>query len=436
MPVHRGRFFPQIESTGQQSQTFTILLWGRDWSRQEVNDLLDVETLQAYLSSLTKPSCSVRVCVPDDQAWTRELAARLGLDCEAVNPQNPAEQTGRIFPNAGLAGAVETSLACNADVLVSNERVWFPYIEECEKLGFLISDTSFVKRLLEWFVRGHDVPWSFSQQIWDLTWTGFYAMTEQETFHPGFEFLEVAQQKNAPASAQEVGRTLIHNRLPNICFTRDRLLFWEVQQRVAKRKRWRRQEFTFETAYFLNFYYMLLYGGFDHLSLVVNEALQLGLPERRVGATYEAFLERLALSEKAIHDLFTAPTLTEFIARIGALRNYAAHRGSIMPTKVVNRPDREPTAEELDRKIDEQEVQFGPLLPLLPGQMGNRLRTMMRQNLLMAYYEEQGEVVDGLVHLKLNGNDCFIHPLNDTMWNFSNYLKFTNAVLVALSAKI
>ncbi len=52
MPLHRGRFFYEVESTGRKRQTFTIFLWTNEWSLDAVGNLADVETLQAYLSSL------------------------------------------------------------------------------------------------------------------------------------------------------------------------------------------------------------------------------------------------------------------------------------------------------------------------------------------------------------------------------------------------
>ena len=80
-------------------------------------------------------------------------------------------------------------------------------------------------------------------------------MTEQRTFSVGMDFLYVAHKNNLNAEAQETGRSLVHNRLPNICFTRDRLLFYEIQKMAARRAKWKRQEFAFEIGYYLNFYY-------------------------------------------------------------------------------------------------------------------------------------------------------------------------------------
>ena len=78
-------------------------------------------------------------------------------------------------------------------------------------------------------------------------------MTEQRTLAVGIDFLYEASKKKVNAEAQETGRSLVHNRLSNICFTRDRLLFYGVQKMAALRAKWKRQDFAFETSYYLNF---------------------------------------------------------------------------------------------------------------------------------------------------------------------------------------
>jgi hypothetical protein len=154
-------------------------------------------------------------------------------------------------------------------------------------------------------------------------------MTESETFRRGMEFLHAAGKKKADTDGQETGRSLVHNRLPNICFTRDRLLFYEIQRLTSVRGHWKRQAFSFEIAYYLNFYYPVLYGGFDQLALVTNQILKLGLPEKNVGATYAGFLDALKAKSVALHGIFTDAKHVEFIKRIGALRHFASHRGSL-----------------------------------------------------------------------------------------------------------
>jgi hypothetical protein len=256
-------------------------------------------------------------------------------------------------------------------------------------------------------------------------------MTEQRTLGVGMDFLYAAQKQKANAETQETGRSLVNNRLPNICFTRDRLLFYEIQKMAARRAKWKRQEYAFEISYYLNFYYPLLYGGFDHVALLVNHCLQLGLPEKSVGATYQSFLEALKARNLSLYGIFTDPKQLEFIKRIGYLRHYASHRGSLTPGKLIEKPDKELTDDEVDAMI--VAAGMDELLTFMPqGEMRETFQTVLRNNFRMAHYEKEGKAADGIVPVLLDGKWGYIRPANDTDWNFKNFLFFVNWTLTEL----
>ena len=310
-----------------------------------------IEALRAYGSSLNPRVCSIEFLVPASDTETAKWLKTCNISFKSVEVRKASPETAKKVADGELADSTETALSCDSDAMVVNKHEWFPYIEDLEELGLFLTDAAFLKRQCEIFTRGYDVPWAFSLPIWNLTWTGFYHMTERPTFQVGFAFLNAALKKGVDGEARETGRSLLYNRLPNICFTRDRLLFFEIQRLRARRAKWQRQEFKFEIAYYLNFYYPLLYGGFDQLALLVSQTLKLGLAEKSVGATYKSFLDALQAKNPAIHAVFTDAKHSEFIRRIGALRHYASHRGSLMPSKLLEKPDREPTNEELDAEI-------------------------------------------------------------------------------------
>jgi len=431
MPVVRGRFLPAIESAGRVKRCFDILLWGNHWSERNLSDLDHVDGLREYLRSLTPRFCGVRLIVPSPHAETIDMAKALNCRVTLVEVANPDKSTSARIQDEDLATAVQTAIACDADALVVTNEEWFPHFEDIEKLGVFLADTGFLKHHCEMFSRGHDAPWSFSLSIWNLTWTAFYQMAEPETFRVGLDFLSAAWKKQADNDGQETGRSLVHNRLPNICFTRDRLLFYEIQRLVSVRRRWERQSFSFETAYYLNFYYPVIYGGFDQLALVVNQILKLGLPDRKVGATYAGFLDLLKTKSSELHAIFSDTKHVEFIKRIGALRHFASHRGSLMPTQLIEKPDKEPTDSELDAEISAAGID--EMLEIVPeGELRESFRANLRHKFKMAHYEKSGNVLDGIVPIVLDGKFAFIHPATDTDWNFQRFLRFMNQVFVAL----
>jgi hypothetical protein len=431
MPLVRGRFVPEIESAGRVKRCFDILLWGNHWSKRNLSDLDQVDVLREYLRSLTPRFCGIRLLVPSPHAETIDMAKALNCRVTVVATTNPDKNTSARVQDEELATAVQTAIGCDADALVVTNEKWFPYLEDIEKLGVFLVDTGFLKRYCEIFSRGHDAPWSFSLSIWNQTWTAFYQMAESETFRSGTDFLSAAWKKKADNDGQETGRSLVHNRLPNICFTRDRLLFYEVQRLSSVRNRRERQSFSFETAYYLNFYYPVIYAGFDQLALVVNQILKLGLPDKKIGATYAGFLDILKAKSSELHAIFTDTKHVEFIKRIGALRHFASHRGSLMPTQLLEKPDKEPTNPELDAEISR--AGLDEMLEILPeGELRESFRANLHHKFKIAHYEKSGNVVDGVVPIVIDGKFGFILPATDTDWNFQRFLLFMNQVFVAL----
>ena len=431
MPNVRGRFIPEIESTGRLKKCLDVLLWCNDWKRQNMVDLDEIEVLRDYLRSIRPSFCGIRLLVPSAHKHTAEALEKLNVKFLPIEIRNATAEILKSMGGEDVANAVETAMACDADALAVTNLEWLPYAEDIDDLGLCLTDTSFLKYYCEIFVRGHDVPWAFSPMIWGLTWNGFYQMTEHRTLSVGMDFLYAAQKKNANADAQETGRTLVHNRLPNICFTRDRLLFYVIQKMAAQRAKWKRQEYAFEIGYYLNFYYPLIFGGFDHIALLVNQSLQLGIPDKNVGATYQGFLAALKAKNSTLHGIFTNPEHVEFMGRIGYLRHYASHRGSLAPAKLLEKPDKEFSDVELDAMI--AEAGMDDFLKYVPeGELRESFRQTLRFNFKMALYEKRGKMVEGVVPVMLKGKFGFIIPVNDTEWNFRKFLLFMNQVFMEL----
>ena len=420
-----------MESTGRLKKCLDVLLWSNDWGRQNFADLDEVEVLRDYLRSIRPSFCAIRLFVPVVHAGTVSLLEKLNIKFISVEISNATQEISKTIGEQELANAAQTAFACDADVLVVTNPDWLPYAEELDDLGLFLTDTSFLRYYCEIFVRGHDVPWAFDSKTWALTWTGFYQMTEQRTLSVGMDFLYEAHKKNLNADAQEAGRSLVHNRLPNICFTRDRLLFYGIQKMAARRAKWKRQEFSFEIGYYLNFYYPLIYGGFDHIALLVNQSLQLGLAEKNVGATYQSFLDALKAKNAVLHAIFTDAKQVEFIKRIAYLRHYASHRGSLAPGKLLEKPAKEPTDDEVDAMIAEAGID--DLVMYVPeGELRESFRQSLRYNFRMQYYEKEGKPVEGVVPIVIDGKPGFILPAKDTGWNFEKFLLFMNRVLTEL----
>jgi hypothetical protein len=227
--------------------------------------------------------------------------------------------------------------------------------------------------------------------------------------------------------------SLAVNRMPQVCYTRDKLQWLSLQRDAARRDGFTNQTYIFELSYHLNFYYLLLRGTLDHLALVVNGVYGLGLPERVVGATYGRFLDALQVKSANQFALFTSDKITEFIARLGALRNLAAHRGSIIPRKVVARPDAPPTTEEIDehlRATGRDWVLEEPFYSTTP-----QIVAMARTN-AVAELLEKNTVAEDVEIIEYQGRLWSMSPINDISWNFAIVRRFALVVAQECSSHL
>jgi hypothetical protein len=426
MPFARDRFVPEIESTMRSKRSLDILLWGLDPSPKNLRFLSELEQLRIYLRRAHPGVCDINLFVTTEAAALESRLSAIGIEVVRTQVSEPATELNAQFAEPEelkFPRAVATAQSIDADCIVVPEGPLLAYGPDLEDMRMCLTDGSFLLRCAEIFVRGFDLPWAFAHQTWHQTWTTFYQLAEAETFREGFNLLRAMGVSNIDKGAQEIGRSLIHNRFPNLCFTRDRLLWFDLQRSAAKRKNLRRQRFFFEISYHLNFYYLLLYGAFDHTALLVNGICNLGLDEKRVGATYSGFLRALEPVSKELHNVFTKTENTEFIEKLGYLRNYAAHRGSIAPTKVVRKPEKEPTPAEIDDHL--RSIGMGWLFE--GGPLAASVLEMARSNGRMDIYEKD-VLFEDVVWIQAGGVQGFFDPLLATSWNFQLTMRFMREI--------
>lgn len=431
MPFVRGKILPEVESTGRAKRTLDVLLSVERVNISTLTLLDELEQLRIYLAS-SGAFISIDLLCLENHRETRDALNKIGIECALIPESSdvkgiPQHVADRI--DDSLKRLLSTALEHDADCIVSNKPDLLPYVEELEEAGVLLTSADFLLRYAETFARGHDVPWAFANKVWFEPWTSFYQLAEGWTFRRGLEFLDLCKSKGANRDAVELCRSLVYNRLGDMCFTRDRLCFYELQQAVAKRAQWKRQRFSTEVAYYLNFSYLLLYGAFDHAAALVNALFNLGVNERQVGARNREFLKALSGKLVGIQALFEKPSYVEFMRRVAALRHIAAHRGVLTPTKVVRDLDPPPTNDDLDQDIRDAGLDY-LLLRHPPGQLRDAFREMLRSNARAARYERE-TLMEDVVLIEMDGKHGFIRPLTDTWFNFRSCTSFLNDVFSA-----
>jgi hypothetical protein len=433
LPFVRGRFLPEIESSGRVKRTLDVLLQLERVNAATAASFDELEQLRIYLSASSEPVCSIRLLAPTDHRETFASLRAIGVEASLITATTRVDLVPKHLAESlpdSLKSLLATALDQDADCVVTADTGLLSYAKEFDDAGVLLTSSDFLLRYAETFVRGHDIPWAFAHKVWFEPWMSFYQLSEQWTFKPGMDFLYLCQSKRANRDALELCRSLAYNRLGDLCFTRDRLCFYEMQQSAGKRAKWKRQKFSAEVAYYLNFYYVLLYGTFDHTAALVNALFNLGIKERQVTARNPEFLKALGAKLPGILSIFEKSTHVDFIRRVAALRHTAAHRGVLTPTKVVQELDEPPTDEELDQDIRDAGLEY--LLQISPGPERDTLQHMLRSNARAARYEQE-TLMEDVVLIEQDGKYGFIKPLNDTWWNFNRCIAFLTDVFGACS---
>jgi hypothetical protein len=431
MPIIRGHNVLTREKARVCKRTFDALVWIEELSRHDFVYLDLLEQLRIYLDREHNGTCQIRLLVPSSFARTQEALKKIRIpfmEVATINADEPFLKSHVRLTDPIISTAAATAKCHNADcIILPKGSTVFPYIQDViEEIHCLITDAEFLLRLSELYVRGFEIPWTFRLLMWDATWTTFYLHAEPETAQPLLSLFSTIQTSGCPPDAQEATRSLVFNRIPQLLYTRDRILWFEIQREATKREGLTNQDYAFEISYYLNFYYLLLSATFDHLALIVNGVCNLGLKDKQVGATYKPFLDELIKQSPQIHALFVSKEILDLIAQFAALRNLAAHRGAITPRKIVAKPDREPTVEEIDehmRKTGNGWILEEPFSSMSPG-----LVRMARQNAWAELIEKEA-VADDVEYIEIAGKAYFMSPLLNTSWNLKRTLAFCRNII-------
>lgn len=414
MPFIFNKIYPEVQSAGLLSHNFRIFVDFRIESDGLYNFLISVFTLVSYLDSI------------QDSPARIELTSNLSLNKEVfrIFPVSSIENS-RIVDNGQILDFTEKN---NFDFLVTENQDLINLAKEKDNL-FEIGIYREALKALEVFVRGHEIPWFFDHPSWHMPWTAAYAMSDEfgleanELYETSFRKLKLDEE------TLELTRSLLLNRVSNILHTRDKLLFYVQQRRFAKRQKWERQGFQFEGSYYLNFYYLLLWGGIDQLSRIINKALGLNVRRENASVSREDFLQNIEKHNAvSLAGVFRQEDFKKWIEQLRRNRHFAAHQGAIILSPIVEKPGNEPTDLELDQKA-KSNPNWELMKRTLPPKVFEWYSKSLKESLRIARYRV---IVDDAMVLKDNGKEFIFRPLANIEWDFNNFRLFVIRGLEAL----
>jgi len=436
-PLVHGRIYPESDRSSLPRREFRILLDPSPINDATVSALLEIDVLRQYLHSLPGPPCRITFVAPANDPSSPPAAfaslASLGLEIVPFSTDLTAEATEALGAVAedqqSLRLLVATALRNDIDVIAgASVPRGFDAQGLLQATGLILGDWKQVKRCCEIFVRGHDIPWTFSHPAWGYPWTPFYSIAEPDrklialweaarTIPPGPSGLE--------PDALETLRSLALNRHAGLCYTRDKLLFYAHHDRLARRHPKIKADYAFQAGYHLNHYYLQLSAGLDQVCWVTNAVFVLRFARkewRKVEVMNPAFLGRLREKAPGAARIFEEPDFVKWAKMLRASRNFVAHEGFSLPAEMYIRPENEPTEAELDKEI-EASHEWKELAALLPPNLLDLARPTLRQEALLRRCKK---IPERILKISIDGQEAFTYPLLNIEWDFDNFFAFAH----------
>jgi len=130
-------------------------------------------------------------------------------------------------------------------------------------------------------------------------------------------------------------RSIVHNRYPFILYARDMVRFFELQSHHILRWTGHRRLGSFVGFHFVTLYFHI-WGLLDHLTIVANRHLGLGLPENRCSIAGDEFWAAIGARAPALRRAVKQEArVNDWIAVMADMRHPAAHKGMLLPTQLV-----------------------------------------------------------------------------------------------------
>lgn len=412
MPFIYGKVHPEIEEGGLLSYVFRILIEPSNYIHTNAL-LIDIFTLKKYLRDIENCPVQLKVFLISNV----DVLKYDDFDTEIVSASNDLQVLLRNL---------------NIDVYASENTEVIRSLKSIKELNSLPATFEEVRREIEIFVRGHEIPWAVKYPTWFLPWTVFYSMNDELGRKGNNFYSDKFKGLGLNAETIEAIRSLVLNRFSNILYTRDKLLFFVQQRRYSKRQGTDRQGFDFEASYYLCHYYLLLWGALDQLARILNGSLSLGFTDfRKISLLNKDFIKKLKEVNPSIAALFDTEEFKGWSTQLRRNRHHTAHQGSIILSVIVEKPDNEPTDEELQKEVESSQS-WSLMKRNLPPPAFEWYVASVKEQLKIAKLKvliEDAMVIND----NFDNKQYVFRPLKNIEWDFKNFELITVRTLETLS---
>ena len=199
--------------------------------------------------------------------------------------------------------------------------------------------------LIEVCAHGHSIFWSASDHNFPFTCDVFYVLAHWKNSRLS-NWFNTNQGRISNDELNNQLRSAFLNRYPFILYSRDMVRFYQLQKDHYDRRD-PVDRFFIPLGYYVNSFYLLLWGMLEQLTLIAKYAYGLTIDERSCGIRSKKFWEELKKTDPTLEIFLLEPSIDEWINGMADMRHTAAHKIIPMPTSVL-------THTEDSKKSDEE----------------------------------------------------------------------------------
>jgi phosphoribosylanthranilate isomerase len=179
---------------------------------------------------------------------------------------------------------------------------------------------------------GNSIFWS-SAYGRDIGFDIFYQMTHWKAMRL-FKWWAQAISGQTTKELVDNLRGALLNRFPYILYSRDMVRFYQLQRDYYTRRQ-RLQMYGLAIGFYINTFYLMLWGMLDHLTVVAKHARHLDIPEKVCGIRSKEFWKVFRGVEDSLAGFVKGPKMTEWIVIMADMRHQAAHNMIPIPSLLV-----------------------------------------------------------------------------------------------------
>ena len=215
---------------------------------------------------------------------------------------------------------------------------------------------------VEVIAHGNSIFWSTTYPERRLNFDIFYQLAHWKNARL-FKWHEAVKKKISNRDLADNLRSALLNRYPYILYSRDMIRFYELQREYYSR-RGLLQRFDMMLGYYVNTFYLMLWGMLDQLTVIAKYARNLDVNERNCGIRTKKFWEEFGAQEPELTAFIKSSKIDEWIDVMADMRHHAAHKVIKIPTPLVaDTEESEKTDEQILEIVKQEKAAFFKFMP-------------------------------------------------------------------------